>query len=54
MAALPIADQFRALDSEVLHQLYTDVTEELEEYIQVDGTIMVPFVLHMVSGIQLA
>jgi hypothetical protein len=52
MAALPIADQFNTLDSEVLHKLYADVTDELEEYVQADKTLMVPFVLHMVEGVK--
>jgi ubiquinone/menaquinone biosynthesis C-methylase UbiE len=50
MAALPIADQFNALESDRLDQLYEDITTELAQYVQTDGTINVPFVLHMVSG----
>jgi ubiquinone/menaquinone biosynthesis C-methylase UbiE len=50
MAALPTADQFNALGSDYLVQLFKEITTELQEYVQADGSLDVPFVLHMVSG----
>jgi SAM-dependent methyltransferase len=49
-ASLPYADDFDALDSAVKQRLYEDITTDLASYLQDDGTLLVPFVLHMVAG----
>ena len=50
MASLPCADDFEALDPAVRQFLYDDITNELAPYIQRDGTVLVPFVVHIVAG----
>ena len=49
-ASLPYADDFDALDPAVKQSLYEDITTDLAAYVQEDGTLRVPFVLHMVAG----
>lgn len=51
-ASLPYAGEFEALDPAVRQRLYDEITNDLAAYIQGDGTLLVPFVVHMVSGIR--
>ncbi len=51
-ASLPYAGEFEALDPAVRQRLYDEITDDLAAYIQGDGTVLVPFAVHMVSGIR--
>jgi ubiquinone/menaquinone biosynthesis C-methylase UbiE len=50
VASLPYADDFDALDHAAKQRLYEDITSDLASYVQADGTVLVPFVVHMVAG----
>jgi ubiquinone/menaquinone biosynthesis C-methylase UbiE len=49
-ASLPYADDFEALSPAVKQRLYEEITSDLASYVQGDGTLRVPFVLHIVAG----
>lgn len=51
-ASLPYAGEFEALDPAVRQRLYDEITDDLAAYIQGDGTVLVPFAVHMVTGIR--
>ena len=50
IASLPCANEFEALEPAARQRLYNDVTNDLAAYIQGDGTLLVPFVVHVVAG----
>ena len=52
VASLPCAREFEALEPAVRQVLYDDITNDLAGYIQGDGTVLVPFVVHMVAGVR--
>lgn len=50
VASLPYASEFEELEPAVRQHLYDDITNDLAAYIQGDGTLLVPFVVHIVAG----
>jgi ubiquinone/menaquinone biosynthesis C-methylase UbiE len=50
IAGLPFATDFAALEKSVQETLYAEVNKDLAAYIQSDGSLLVPFTLHLVSG----
>ena len=52
VASLPCSSEFEALNPADRQLLYDDITNKLSTYIQADGTVLVPFMVHLVSGIR--
>ena len=52
VASLPCSSEFEALSPADRQFLYDGINHELATYIQADGTVLVPFTVHLVSGIR--